>query len=83
MMDGQLEPPHGPLVIAEGLSLGYGRRPVLDEIALTIAAGQFWFLLGPNGQGKTTLLRALLGELPAASGRLTLHPSLHDRAAVG
>ena len=71
------------LVTAERLRLRYGARVVLDEVSFVIGGGEFWFLLGPNGEGKTTMLRALLGELAPAGGRLTLHASLHDRAAVG
>lgn len=75
---------HGdPLVTAERLTLRYGRRLVLDGISLVVRRGEFWFLLGPNGEGKTTLLRALLGELAPAGGELALHATLRDRAAVG
>jgi ABC-type Mn2+/Zn2+ transport system ATPase subunit len=71
------------LVTAERLTLAYGRRRVLEDVDLTVGEGEFWFFLGPNGEGKTTLLRALLGELAPAGGRLSLHPALADRAAVG
>ncbi|HSP98254.1 MAG TPA: ABC transporter ATP-binding protein [Candidatus Dormibacteraeota bacterium] len=72
-----------PMVTAERLTLRYGRRRVLDEVSLIVRGGEFWFLLGPNGEGKTTLLRALLGELAPAGGRLVLDEGLRDRAAVG
>lgn len=73
----------GPLVRAEGLTLRYGQQPVLDDVSLSVGAGEFWFLLGPNGEGKTTFLRALLGELAPAGGRLVLDEAVRDRAAVG
>ena len=71
------------LVMAEGLALQYGRRRVLADVTFSVRGGEFWFLLGPNGEGKTTLLRALLGELAPAAGRLALDEALRDRSAVG
>jgi len=53
-----------------GLRLAYGRRPVLDQVNLQVRRGEFWFLVGPNGHGKTTLLLAILGRLRPAAGRL-------------
>ena len=71
------------VLAARGLVLGYGSRVVLRDVALTVHAGEFWFLLGPNGEGKTTLVRAILGVLPPLAGALVLHPGLGDRAHVG
>lgn len=56
----------------EGLAIGHGRREVAREIALTLEHGTVTVLLGPNGGGKTTLLRTLLGLLPPLAGRVTL-----------
>jgi ABC-type Mn2+/Zn2+ transport system ATPase subunit len=55
-------------VFAENLAVGYGGAPVLREVSFAVAAGQAVCVLGPNGGGKTTLFRALLGELEPASG---------------
>lgn len=56
------------------LSASYGAGPpALRDVTFTAAAGQAVAVLGPNGGGKTTLFRALLGELPAATGRTTVH----------
>jgi ABC-type Mn2+/Zn2+ transport system ATPase subunit len=57
-----------PTVAAEGLATGYGGDPVLREVAFSLERGQALCVLGPNGGGKTTLFRALLGELPPLSG---------------
>src|SRR5580693_4749979 len=53
-----------PLLLASGLSAGYGKISVLRGIDLKLEAGEVVALLGPNGAGKTTLLRALSGLLP-------------------
>jgi ABC-type Mn2+/Zn2+ transport system ATPase subunit len=58
------------LVTADGLALGYGGRVVLEDVTFSVDAGQRLGLLGPNGGGKSTLLRALLGELPPLAGSL-------------
>lgn len=55
-----------------GLSAGYGNIPVLDDVRLTVAAGTCVAVFGPNGTGKTTLLKALMGLIPARAGRLSL-----------
>ena len=47
-----------------------GGRRVLDGVSFEVAAGEFAALCGPNGGGKTTLLRAALGLIPLASGSL-------------
>lgn len=59
------------LIRAENLAVGYGRTVILSGIDLTVRRGERWFLLGPNGGGKTTLLRGLLGSLPPRAGRVT------------
>jgi urea transport system ATP-binding protein len=48
----------------------YGRIPILNGVRLEVAAGEFVGILGHNGMGKTTLLRALMGFVPAARGRI-------------
>ena len=57
---------------ARDLKAGYGRIPVLHGVSFSMAAGEFTGILGRNGMGKTTLLRALMGELPLTGGDLTL-----------
>jgi ABC-type Mn2+/Zn2+ transport system ATPase subunit len=59
-----------PGVVAEGLSAGYGGRPVLREVSFAAELGQTLCVLGPNGGGKTTLFRALMGELAPLGGRV-------------
>jgi ABC-type Mn2+/Zn2+ transport system ATPase subunit len=54
------------------VTLGYGRRAVLRDIVLEVAAGDFLGIVGPNGAGKTTLLRALLGSLRPLRGAIRI-----------
>ncbi len=49
------------LLAVAGLSAGYGRPAVLRDVGFAARAGQRIALLGPNGGGKTTLFRTLLG----------------------
>jgi ABC-type Mn2+/Zn2+ transport system ATPase subunit len=60
-------------VRVEGLSAAYGTGAVaLRDVTFAATGGQAVAVLGPNGGGKTTLFRALLGELPAATGSATV-----------
>lgn len=56
------------LIRFERAALGYGRKTVLSGVDATIARGQTVGLVGPNGSGKTTFLRAVLGGLKPAAG---------------
>jgi len=51
---------------------GYGSTPILQSLTLQVEQGERIAVLGRNGVGKTTLLRALIGELPLMSGRVEL-----------
>jgi ABC-type Mn2+/Zn2+ transport system ATPase subunit len=63
-----------PLVSADGLAAGYGGPPVLTGVTFAARPGQRIAVLGPNGGGKTTLFRTLLGELRPAGGALKRPP---------
>ncbi len=56
------------MLIAQRLSIGYGARVVASNLSLACEAGTVTCLLGPNGIGKTTLFKTLLGLLPAMAG---------------
>jgi ABC-type Mn2+/Zn2+ transport system ATPase subunit len=57
-----------PVVQVTDLAAGYGGPPVLVDVAFAAQPGERIAVLGPNGGGKSTLFRVLLGELPAARG---------------
>jgi branched-chain amino acid transport system ATP-binding protein len=73
----------------EGLSCGYDGTTILRDVTLTVPPFTITALLGPNGVGKTTLLRAVSGLLPATSGSIFLFDddvtkvSPHRRAERG
>jgi len=62
-----------PLLQLAGVSFDYGSRPVLRDIKLSVLEGSCTALIGPNGVGKSTLLRLASGALKPASGHLLLN----------
>ncbi|MFY9209565.1 MAG: amidase [Aestuariivita sp.] len=60
-----------PLLKVQGLQASYGRVPVLHGINLEVAEGEILGVLGHNGMGKTTLLKTLMGIVPAKAGQMT------------
>ena len=54
----------------EGLNVSYGGLKALNDVSLTVEAGQFVAIVGPNGAGKTTLFKAVSGTVPSASGKI-------------
>lgn len=72
-----------------GLAGGYGKVPVVRGVDLQVAAGEVVGILGHNGMGKTTLLKLIMGFLPATGGRVRFRgadvtrDAPHRRAAAG
>jgi manganese/iron transport system ATP-binding protein/manganese/zinc/iron transport system ATP- binding protein len=60
------------LVECSELAAGYGGAPVIHDVGFSAGAGETVVVLGPNGGGKTTLFRALLGEIRPSAGRAEL-----------
>jgi ABC-type Mn2+/Zn2+ transport system ATPase subunit len=65
-----------PLLAVDGLAAGYGGPPALEQVRFSIPPGKRVAVLGPNGGGKTTLFRVLLGELQPLAGTVSLHARL-------
>jgi branched-chain amino acid transport system ATP-binding protein len=61
-----------PLLTLDSLSVGYGGAPVVDAVSLDLRPGEVLALLGANGAGKSSLMRAVIGLEPVASGRILL-----------
>ena len=60
------------LIDLQNVSVGYGSHAVLEKLNLQLKAGEFLALVGPNGCGKTTLLKAMMGLLPIRGGSRAL-----------
>jgi branched-chain amino acid transport system ATP-binding protein len=77
------------LLEVTGLKSGYGLVPILTGISIAVEAGEFVGILGHNGMGKTTLLRTLMGYLPATEGAIQFggadmtRLATHQRARYG
>lgn len=59
-----------PAIVIEGASVYYGLQPALEQVDMTVEDGRFVTIVGPNGGGKTTLFRLILGLVPPAQGRV-------------
>jgi len=57
---------------AHGVTLSFGRRPVLDSVDLDVRRGEVLALVGPNGAGKSTLLSVLAGDIAPDAGTVRL-----------
>lgn len=77
------------LLVVEGLWSGYGEIPILQGVDLVVGAGEIVAVLGPNGVGKTTLMRTLAGALECHRGRVCFcgtdisRTAAHKRARLG
>ena len=71
------------ILAVENVTLAYGRNVVLRDVNLRVHAGDFWCLLGPNGEGKSTLLKALLGAVKPSRGRILLRADFARRTRIG
>ncbi len=70
------EPEQKPALIEiKGLSAGYDGHTVLHDVNLTVYERDFLGIIGPNGGGKTTLMKCILGLLAPTSGEIVFHPS--------
>jgi len=59
---------HAHTVSLRGARLAFGDRVLWDHLDLSVSRGEFIAVLGPNGTGKTSLLKVLLGQLPLSAG---------------
>ncbi len=78
-----------PLLEVHALRGGYGGKPVLQGVDITVRQGEIVAVIGRNGVGKTTFLRMLMGLLPASAGTVRLRGTelaqlpAHRRARLG
>ena len=64
------------LVSVENLSVSYGANTVLRAIDLEIESGEIVTVVSPNGSGKTSPLKAIIGAMQPANGSVNLKPRL-------
>ncbi|MCK9208723.1 MAG: ABC transporter ATP-binding protein [Salinivirgaceae bacterium] len=64
---------NNPLVAIQNLSVGYQTQKVLENVTFEIAPNDFVGVIGPNGGGKTTLIRTILGLIPYWEGSIEYH----------
>lgn len=67
------------LISAEKLSVGYGRKIIVNDIELEVKQGEILTLIGPNGAGKSTVLKTLAGYLKRLSGTVVIDSEDMDR----
>ncbi len=70
-----------PVIDIRDMSFSYNGRPVLENVSLQVAPGEFLAILGPNGGGKTTLVKIILGLLTPVSGSVSVFGRKPDKAA--
>ena len=68
-----------PVLCLENLTKRYGSFTALDDLSLTLNAGQILGLIGPNGAGKTTTIKILVGLIKPTSGRASISGGLSQR----
>lgn len=62
-----------PALLAENITSGYGRTPVIRDISLSVERGTITAIIGPNGAGKSTFAKTLAGILRATTGRIAVN----------
>lgn len=64
------------------LRAGYGKTVIIDDLSISFATGEMIALVGRNGMGKTTLLRAMFGQCDVSQGTVTIDDSVLPRGRI-
>ncbi len=62
-----------PALLTEGVTAGYGRTPIINDITLSAELGTVTTVIGPNGAGKSTFAKTLVGILKPMAGRIVVN----------
>ena len=68
----------GKLIEIKNMTAAYGKKQVLRDVSLTVWENDFLGIIGPNGGGKTTLLKVILGLLPPKEGNIHFFDGDHE-----
>jgi ABC-type Mn2+/Zn2+ transport system ATPase subunit len=80
---GEINSSQTALIEFRGVDLGYRRHTVLKELSFSIQQGDFVGIVGPNGSGKTTIVRAILGILRPRRGEIIIRHQASHRLRIG
>jgi zinc transport system ATP-binding protein len=61
-----------PAILTESLTVRYAENPAIEDVNLVVNEGDYLGIIGPNGGGKSTLLKAILGLVPVSSGTVRI-----------
>ena len=64
------------LINITDLSIKYGSKIVLKGMDLSLVSGEIVTIVGPNGSGKTSLFKAIIGTAPVSTGKIEIRPDL-------
>lgn len=79
-------PDRAPAVAFDNVTVGYGKAPVLESVSFDVRPGELVALMGRNGTGKSTLLRASMGLHPITNGAMSiagLNPAVDRTQSIG
>jgi zinc transport system ATP-binding protein len=71
------------ILTADNITLKYGRHEVLTDASFTVEAGDYIGIVGPNGSGKTSLMKAMLGLITPTGGKFSYAGEVRDNRFIG
>lgn len=74
--------PINPIISVQNVSVTLGKHKVLESVTFEIETGEYVGILGPNGGGKSTVLRAMLGLIPLSQGEIFVNGKRANKSAA-